>query len=90
MKDEVLLRCFSATVAVMTVHDIRFSDDGAGINICCTGSLVDPFLLYDPTFLRSENLTTFMQLDSITMDLGYVRNNVFAQRYVERSNYPPS
>ena len=74
----------------MTVHDIRFSDDGAGINICCTGSLVDPFILYDPTFLRSENLTTFMQLDSITMDLGYVRNNVFAQRYVERSNYPPS
>ena len=74
----------------MTVHDIRFSDDGAGINICCTGSIVDPFLLYDPTFLRSENLTTFMQQDSITMDLGYVRNNGFAQRYVKRSNYPPS
>ena len=40
----------------MTVHDIRFSDDGAGINICCTGGLVDPFLLYDPIFLRSEIL----------------------------------
>ena len=66
----------------MTVHDIRFSDDGAGINVCCSGNLVDPFILYDPTFLRTENLTTFMQLDSMTMDLGYVRNNLYALRYV--------
>ena len=77
---------FSSSVAVMTVHDIRFSDDGAGINVCCTGNLVDPFIFYHPTFRRSENLTSFMQLDSITMDLGYVRNNLFAFRYVERSN----
>ena len=68
----------------MTVHDIRFSDDRAGINTCCTGNLVDPFILYNPTFLRTENLTTFMQLDSMTMDLGYVRNNLFAHRYAER------
>ena len=72
----------------MTVHDIRFSDDGAGINICCSGNLVDPFNFYDPKFLRSENLTTFMQLDSITMDLGYVRNNMFTRRYDEGSDYP--
>ena len=72
----------------MTVHDLRFSDEGAGINICCTGGRVDPFILYDPKFLRTENLTTFMQLDSITMDLSYLRNNMFAERYAERSNYP--
>ena len=72
----------------MTLHDLRFSDDGAGINVCCSGGLVDPFILYDPAFLRSENLTSFMQMDSITMDLGYVRNNVFAQRYVERYRTP--
>ena len=74
----------------MTVHDLRFSDDGAGINICCSGNLVDPFIVYNPTILRTEELTTFMQLDSLTVDLGYVRNNVFAQRYVKRSIYPPS
>ena len=68
----------------MTVHDLRFSDEGAGINVCCTGNLVDPFILYNPKILRTEELTTFMQLDSLTVDLGYVRNNIFAQRSVVR------
>ena len=64
----------------MTLHDLRFSDDGAGINVCCSGGLVDPFILYNPTFLKTENLTTFMQMDSLTMNLGYVTNKVFAFR----------
>ena len=64
----------------MTVHDVRLSDEGAGMNICCLNKLVDPFILYDPKFLKTENLTTFMQLDSLTIDLGHVTNNVFAFR----------
>lgn len=66
--------------AVLTLHDVRLSDEGAGINVCCLNSLVDPFILYDPTFLKTENLTTFMQMDSLTMNLGYVTNKVFAFR----------
>ena len=75
--DFIILTC---STAVLTLHDVRLSDEGAGINVCCLNSLVDPFIFYGPTFLRTENLTTFMQQDSLTMELGYVTNKVFAFR----------
>ena len=64
--------------AVMTIEGIRFAE--SGINICCTGSIVDPYKAYNPKIERNENTTTFMEKDSILMDMGKVTNGGYTFR----------
>ena len=59
---------------------IRFSDE-AGINICCTTSVVDPMKAYDIEMTKTENLTSFMQNDALIMDMGIVKNAGYSSRY---------
>ena len=58
----------------MTIHDVRFSDEGSGINVCCLSSVVDPWKVYDSVISKSDRLSSFMQQDSVNMNLGYVTN----------------
>ena len=64
--------------AVMTIEGIRFAE--SGINICCTGSMVDPNKVYKPKFEKNENTTSFMQKDSLLIDLGIVTNGGYTFR----------
>ena len=70
----------------MTVHDVRFSSVGAGINVCCMSPHVDPYKVYSAAMDRSATLTTFMQQDSLTMNLGYVTNMGYTDRLGEMFN----
>ena len=58
----------------MTIHDVRFSDEGSGINVCCMSSVVDPWKVYGAVISKSNRLSSFMQQDSVIMNLGYVTN----------------
>ena len=60
--------------SVMTMHDVRFSEEGSGINVCCMNSVVDPWKVYGAVLSKSDRLTSFMQQDTLTMNLGYVTN----------------
>ena len=64
--------------AIMTIEGIRFADSGT--NICCTGSNVDPNVVYKPKRERTENTTSFMSIDSIRMDMGLVTNGGYTFR----------
>ena len=64
----------------MTIHDVRFSDEGSGINVCCMSSMVDPWKAYGSVISKSSRLSSFMQQDSVTMNLGYVTNIGTTQR----------
>ena len=68
------------TEAAMTIHDVRFSEANTGINICCMTGKVDPWRSYSTRTFKSENLTSFMQEDSLMIDLGYVTNAGFTYR----------
>ena len=58
----------------MTLHGARFSDEGAGINVCCMSSHIDAEEVYDVVISKSDRLNTFMQRDTLTMNLGSVTN----------------
>lgn len=64
----------------MTIHDVRFSDEGSGINVCCMSSIVDPWKVYGSVISKSSRLSSFMQQDSVIMNLGYVTNIGTTQR----------
>ena len=64
----------------MTIHDVRFSDEGSGINVCCMSSIVDPWKVYGSVISKSSRLSSFMQQDSVIMNLGYVTNIATTQR----------
>ncbi len=61
-------------IAVLHATDIKF-DNTVGKNIFCTSPPTDLQRVYGATFEKTENVTTFMQVDSITVDLGYVVNS---------------
>ena len=64
----------------MTIHDVRFSDEGSGINVCCMSSIVDPWKVYGSVISKSSRLSSFMQQDSVNMNLGYITNIGTTQR----------
>ena len=57
----------------MTLHEVRFSDVKFGINVCCLEA-------YDVIFSRSDRLNSFMQMDSLTVNLGNVTNTGYTVR----------
>ena len=68
------------TESEMTIHDVRFTDSGSGINICCTSPIVDPWKTYGTSITKSGNSTAYMQQDTLTVDLGYVTNGGYTYR----------
>ena len=64
----------------MTLHGVRFSDAKAGINVCCMSSETNVEEAYDVIFSRSDRLNTFMQKDSLTVNLGNVTNTGYTVR----------
>ena len=44
---------------------------------------VDPMKTFDHSFGRTEDLTTFMQQNIFTIDLGYVTNVGYTERFRE-------
>ena len=70
-----------SSAALLTVHGLKFNDTNSGINICCTSALIDLSTEYGATITRSENLTTFMQEDSVIANLGFVTNTGYTFRY---------
>lgn len=59
--------------AILTVTDIAFAAC-EGKNVMCVSEDVDLKRSHATTFSKSGNLTTFMQTDVVTVDLGYVTN----------------
>ena len=50
--------------------------------------LVHPMQAYNATFVKTENLTSFMQKDAFVMDLGYIKHAEYAFRYTISKEYP--
>lgn len=63
------------------IFSTRFGNETKyGGNICCTGRHLDVGGIFKPQYGASGNLTTFMQQDMVTWDLGYVRNGGYGVR----------
>ena len=59
---------------MFSFHPLRFTTNGTiGSNILCMNPL-ELRKVYAELFSQSANLSTFMQMDSITVDFGYVIN----------------
>ena len=64
----------------MTLHGVRFSDANAGINVCCMSSQINVEDTYDVIISKSDRLNSFMQKDSLTVNLGNVTNTGYTVR----------
>ena len=65
---------------MMTLHGVRFSDKDVGINVCCFTSRINAEELYDVVTSRTDRLNSFMQKDSLTINLGNVTNTGYTVR----------
>eukprot|EP00094_Tigriopus_californicus_P011496 TCALIF_11101-PA protein Name:"Protein of unknown function" AED:0.09 eAED:0.09 QI:0/0.77/0.73/0.95/0.48/0.58/46/1495/2737 len=67
-------------VAVYHITDVRFGDIEGGRNIPCTSAKVHLQSAYGTIFQQTSNVTTLMQRDIVTIDLGYVMNTGFTKK----------
>jgi hypothetical protein len=70
-------------VAVLHATDIKYGAKAENVtnnNVFCTSVDTDLQRSYTTTFAQTANLTTFMQKDTITVDLGYVVNGAFSYK----------
>ncbi|XP_059091103.1 uncharacterized protein LOC131886721 [Tigriopus californicus] len=59
--------------ALFHAVDVKF-DTCNGKNVLCMNPSIDLQRTFPTTFLKSSNITTFMQRDIVTIDFGYVTN----------------
>jgi len=64
--------------AIFTVEDARFSQIGS--NICCTSAKLNISQLFNVTREATNNITTFMQKDYMSIDMGIVVNGGYTSR----------
>ena len=64
----------------MTLHGVRFSEKNVGSNVCCMTSRIND---EDVIISKSDRLNSFMQKDSLTINLGNVTNTGYTVRWVQ-------
>ena len=65
---------------MMILHGVRFSDKNVGINVCCMTSRINAKEVYDVVISKTDRLNSFMQKDSLTINLGNVTNTGYTVR----------
>ena len=77
-EDEGVQKALPFTPITFQLHFSSMSIGGE--NMCCTGGHYSLASVYNSMTNQTENITTFMQKDLATVDMGYITNGGFTLR----------
>lgn len=65
---------------IIHLRDVKFAES-QGKNVVCMDPHIDLQRNFDTTWFQTSNVTTFMSMDTATVDLGYVTNAGFTRKW---------